>query len=97
MKNVPLFPKIKHRKRLKLISKTLRGKKFYKNKDNVRELANGAGLDYHCDTEQKFSTETFINIFAQKGLDLILNVLNNAITLHKRFSESKQLCVPSKR
>lgn len=42
-------------------------------------------------------TKTAISILIHEGLDLILNVLNNAITLHRRVSGSKQSCTPSKR
>lgn len=38
-----------------------------------------------------------IVVLMQEGLDLILNVLNNAITLHRRVSGSKHSCTPSKR
>jgi hypothetical protein len=36
-------------------------------------------------------------ILNHNAIDLLLNVLNNAITLHKRVQGSKQLCTPSHR
>ena len=38
-----------------------------------------------------------LSILVKEGIDLILNVLNNAITLHKRVTGSKQCCTPSHR
>lgn len=49
------------------------------------------GVQDGCDTT------SFVAVLIQEGLDLILNVLNNAITLQKRVSGQKQSCVPSKR
>ena len=40
---------------------------------------------------------TLLSILVGEGIDLILNVLNNAITLHKRVTGSKQCCTPSHR
>lgn len=43
------------------------------------------------------SITTPLNILVTEGMDLLLNVLNNAITLHKRDKGSKQTCTPSHR
>ena len=46
-----------------------------------------------CKSESKSALELLI----QDGISLLLNVLNNSITLHKRVAGSKQLCTPSHR
>ena len=46
-----------------------------------------------CKTELKSTVELLI----QDGVSLLLNVLNNSMTLHKRVAGSKQLCTPSHR
>lgn len=70
-----------------------------KNNNNIHDDTKNNVVERFSDdsTVKSFNVQTFITILSHKGLDLLLNVLNNAITLHKRFSESKQLCIPSKR
>ena len=40
---------------------------------------------------------SMLSILSNEAVDLILNVLNNAITLHKRVTGSKHSCTPSRR
>lgn len=67
------------------------------------KVPHRAHTQQHC---QHFSSQHgsddgelkhFVSILVGEGLDLMLNVLNNAITLHKRVSGSKQSCLPSQR
>ena len=60
----------------------------------------GVSGDSHKNTISDDSPHTNTNLLSvvvNESIDLILNVLNNAITLHKRVTGSKQCCTPSKR
>ncbi|RWS16109.1 1-phosphatidylinositol 4:5-bisphosphate phosphodiesterase epsilon-1-like protein, partial [Dinothrombium tinctorium] len=59
-----------------------------------------SAFDKHKDATtsgSEIQISTLLNILLVEGLDLLLNVLNNAITLHKRVTGSKQTCTPSHR
>lgn len=58
---------------------------------------SGSAVEAKENIVEEFKTTSFVTILIQEGLDQILNVLNNAITLQKRVSGQKQSCVPSKR
>lgn len=45
----------------------------------------------------KFELKSALEVLVDDGISLLLNVLNNSITLHKRVAGSKQLCTPSHR
>lgn len=47
------------------------------------------------DEKQKWTSP--LMILEKNAVDLLLNVLNNAITLHKRVQGCRQLCTPSRR
>lgn len=40
---------------------------------------------------------TFVGILAREGVEFVLNMLNNAITLHKRVVGTRHHCTPSQR
>ncbi|XP_023235323.1 uncharacterized protein LOC111634715 isoform X2 [Centruroides sculpturatus] len=42
-------------------------------------------------------SESVLDIMTDQGIDLMLNILNNAITLHKRVVGTRQHCTPSHR
>ena len=65
-------------------------------RDDANQTSNNS-KDNAIQTNPASQSTNFINILVHEGLVLILNVLNNAITLHKRVSGSKQSCLPSKR
>ena len=55
--------------------------------------------NYGSSMEESTSGEMMnaMSIYVKEGLDRIVNVLNNVITLHKRVTSTKNLCTPSKR
>jgi Zn-dependent metalloprotease len=77
------------------------------NSNKSNNISANSTLGKHCATKKEsntFVTESnakintsLLSILVKEGIDLILNVLNNAITLHKRVTGSKQSCTPSHR
>ncbi|KAH9363092.1 hypothetical protein HPB48_014126 [Haemaphysalis longicornis] len=57
------------------------------------------GRDPAADAEppSHASRPTFLGILADEGVDFLLNMLNNAITLHKRVVGTRHHCTPSHR
>ena len=58
---------------------------------------DGAGKQQIVGETTSLINTNLLSILVSEGIDLILNVLNNAITLHKRVTGSKQCCTPSHR
>ena len=87
--------------RLKSLSTRLTGQASQKDRPPTLSASNGCDISRSDRSlgpnSGQPSGTSLLSVVVNEGIDLILNVLNNAITLHKRVSGSKQCCTPSKR
>lgn len=105
MKTVHLSPKVNQRKQLNMINDLIIGSSGKGLADESGKCNSNLASPIHGKEQSGARAANYspgemknaITVLVQDGLDLILNVLNNAITLHRRVSGSKHSCTPSKR
>lgn len=108
VKQVNFSPKLNQRRQLNMINELILSSSGRNLADELGKSSGGTSTvhgggkasEQHSDGKTNISPKEMKNgivVLMQEGLDLILNVLNNAITLHRRVSGSKHSCTPSKR
>lgn len=108
MKQVNFSPKLNQRRQLNMINELILSSSGRSLSDELgKSSSSSTSSPAHGGTKAEqpggktnISSNEMKNaivVLMQEGLDLILNVLNNAITLHRRVSGSKHSCTPSKR
>ncbi|XP_023223276.1 uncharacterized protein LOC111624610 [Centruroides sculpturatus] len=72
---------------------------YHINSNNLIVNVNGVeNKSWTIKKEDEWKKEkSILEILTDRSIDLILNVLNNAITLHKRVVGTRQHCTPSRR
>lgn len=107
MKQVNFSPKLNQRRQLNMINELILSSSGRSLSDELgKSSSSSTSSPAHGTKAEQPGGKTNISsnemknaivVLMQEGLDLILNVLNNAITLHRRVSGSKHSCTPSKR
>lgn len=107
VKQVNFSPKLNQRRQLNMINELILSSSGRNLADELGKSSSGTSTAHSGGKAEQHSggktnicpkeMKNGIVVLMQEGLDLILNVLNNAITLHRRVSGSKHSCTPSKR